>query len=49
MYVDRLRYIVIEIFKIYHGMSPIYLSNLVAKAKTNQMYNTRNVTSVFNF
>ena len=25
MYVDRLRYIVIEIFKIYHGMSPIYL------------------------
>ena len=36
MYVDRLRYIVIEIFKIYHGMSPIYLSDLVAK--TSQMY-----------
>ena len=44
MYVDRLRYIVIEIFKIYHGMSPIYLSDLVAK--TSQMYNTRNVKSV---
>ena len=44
MYVDSLRYIVIEIFKIYHGMSPIYLSDLVAK--TNQMYNARNVKSV---
>ena len=39
MYVDRLRYIVIEIFKIYHGVSPAYLSDLVAK--TSQMYNTK--------
>ncbi len=39
MYVQRLRQMMIEVYKVYHNIGPVYMENLFNKA--DQFYNTR--------
>ena len=41
LYVDRLRQIIIEVFKIYYTQCPVYLDDLITK--TQHTYNTHNI------
>ena len=44
LYVQRLRYIVLEVFKIYHGLCPKYLCDLIQKRNTSR--STRLINNV---
>ena len=44
LYVERLRMIAIEIFKIYHNIGPNYLQNILEKS--DNVYNTRNSKAI---